>query len=331
MVHSYFTKGLRLTLTFFLFAFIVGIEKEFNSFFAFDFPAFQRPPPFFFPSHNSILVNIIMVIFGWVFIFYLSWIISERINKRLDFFRGKIFPVLFFSGLITASMSYAIETASVSVGWWKWVFKDSRFTNFLGGGINFFALEAWFYFTIHFLGAYFLVECSKYKRSPWKALFLFIYLIRIYSILFFNSSIPREIEERIALIGLVLFSIFCPLQFDYSGIKLPKVNLSALKIIEAAPFVIIISMAAILYYLEKNVISDIKLLFSIIPLLFLVLLSFKNMPFVMLFSLNVILLTIGKQKMIVGSLPILAVTIFSLLENARSYLIKNYKIYKPHV
>ncbi len=129
--HSYFTRGFRVTFNFFLFALIAAMRKEIGTFFDSRFLV-SKGSPFFFPTVNvSFGTSLSVVILGWVFVFYISWIISGKIIQRLDYFRDKIFPTVLFSGIVIASISYAVEAIGINMGWWQWRFYDPRFSIFL--------------------------------------------------------------------------------------------------------------------------------------------------------------------------------------------------------
>jgi len=314
VAHSYFTKGRRITITFFLFAFIAAAEKELNSFLGHEFPVVQHPSPFFFPSGNNLsVIRLFMVITGWVFVFYLSWYTSEKVLGKVKSLSNRIFPVVLFAGIVAGCISYAIETTGTSIGWWKWVFKDNRLSMFLVGKAHFFAVQAWFYFNTHFLAAYFLIECSRYKRSSWKAVFFLVYLIRIYLILFFFSFIPREIEEYVAFSLLILLAFFSPLAFDLSGIAYPRIHPANLNILDKIPLVIIMAMSSVLFFLDIFILRQPVLLFSLAPLFSCVILTLPTIRLPIFLILSIILLVIGKAKMMPLAVPVFLLAIFYLL------------------
>ncbi|MBL7196790.1 MAG: hypothetical protein ISS47_01680 [Candidatus Omnitrophica bacterium] len=308
VIHSYFTRGSRLTLTFFPFAFIVAFNKEFSTF-------LKKSSPFFFPGKEDFFIlSILTVVIGWIVVFYLGWSIAEKIIKRVDFFQDKIFPTLLFAGIIIACICYAIEATAINIGWWQWFFFDKRFTKFLVGGVHFFALEAWFYFAIHFLATYFLIEYSKYKKKDWKCIFFLIFFMRMWTIIFFKSELPRVIEEWIALSLLFILSFLSRLRFEFSDIKLPKgPKFLTTNQLEAIPLLVIIMITAILAILDIAEIKEIQLLITILPILFFVLLAIEKIPLSLVVISTLALVVFGGAKMIPVLVPVATLVFFNIV------------------
>lgn len=83
--HSYFFRGRRITLNFFIFAFIWAFLKnppQPNSYLkAYEFLSQDMPVIFFFFTETI----------GWIFTLYISWCIAERILQRMIFFKKEFF------------------------------------------------------------------------------------------------------------------------------------------------------------------------------------------------------------------------------------------------
>lgn len=316
-IHSYRRRGLRLTLTFFLFAVIAGIEKEGNSFFGRDFPAPQQTSPFFFPAAGgSMPTHVLLVILGWAFVFYVSWALAERILERVPGYSGRIFTTVLIAGMVAAAVSYALETTALELGLWQWVFSDTRLARLFVGKTHLFALAAWFYFTAHFLAAYFLVECSRFRRVSWKALFLLVYLVRTYTIIFSSSTFPRECEEYIFLACLMLLALFSPLSFDFPPKnKEGKVSGQPEKL-TFLPEAVIIGMALIVLLFDAAVLKRGALLYSLAPLIFFIFLAHKRVPLYLLVLATILLIWIGREKAVLAAFPLLSIIVLSVFSRS---------------
>lgn len=319
ITHSYFKRGFRLTFNFFLFAFIAAMMKETGSFFTPEF-LMLKGSPFFFPKTSvPFAVSFLTVVFGWIFAFYLAWDVSEKIIKRLAYFNGKIFPAVLFAGITVAAISYAVETIGVNTGWWRWKFHDARFSGFLIKDAHFFAIEAWFYFAIHFLTAYFIIECSKFRKAGWKCVFLLIYFIRIWAVVFSGGSdLFRIIEERIMLCLLIGASFLTPLKFNAFEAVEPPAALKLLRkiggFLRSIPSLVMLNLIATLSLLVMVKIKNPQLIVSILPLLALNLLAVKKINFIFILFCCLVAL-IWKGKMAVPAVfPVVLFGIFWLID-----------------
>lgn len=316
IVHSYFKRGFRLTFNFFLFALIAALRKEIGTFFGSE-SLMLKGSPFFFPDTSlPFLISFLTVIFGWMFTFYIACSLAERITDKFTYFNNKIFPTLLFAGIIAASISYAVETVGVNMGWWRWKFYDNRFSNFLVGDAHFFAMEAWFYFTIHFLAAYFLIECSRFKKISWKCLFFFVYFIRTWSIVFSGgSNLPRIIEEGIMLCLLVLFSFWLPLEFKLPVLNFKrKLSVFSFKLIDGLFFLVVFNLVAVLVFLSMVKLKNMHLVISIFPLITLILLAIPKIKPLWVFLFCVCIFICGGNVMVPTILPVALFMIFKLFE-----------------
>jgi hypothetical protein len=322
IAHAYFKRGFRLTFNFFLFALIAALRKEIGTFFGSE-PLMLKGSPFFFPDANlPFLISFLTVIFGWMFTFYIAWTLAEGITRKFIYFKNKIFPTLLFAGVIAASISYAVETVGVNMGWWRWKFYDDRFSNFLVGDAHFFALEAWFYFTVHFLAVYFLIECSRFKKFDWKNLFFLIYFIRTWSIVFSGGSdLPRMIEEGVMFCLLIVFSFWLPLEFKLPVLNFKK-NLSvfSFKLIDSLFFLVVFNLVAVLVFLSMVKLKNMQLVISILPLITLILLALPGIKPFWVFLLCLCMVISGGNVMVPAILPVALFMIFKLFERTPKVL-----------
>ena len=296
IVHSYFKRGFRLTLNFFLFAFMAGMRKEAGTFLGPPLSSMKYPTPFIHTGSYPLLFSVFNTTIGWMLAFYLSWCISDKIVERVHYFKGKIFPVLFFCGLVIAALSYSIEATAINIGWWKWLFFDKHFAEALIGGVHLFALSAWFYFAVHFLAPFFLIECSEFRNSEWRCIFFLIPFSRTCTMIFLGSGLPRMLHEFFIFIILITLIFVKPLDFNYPPFKIKSIMSSFLrKAIENIPFFVVFIVFSVLFFLDLIKIKDPSLLISLLPLVILILLAFRQLnPLFISVLVAVILLVFGK-------------------------------------
>lgn len=60
------------------------------------------------------------VVVGWLFTTYLAWTIAERLLARFPASRGAFPHTVLVAMLATAAISYPMEAAGTSLGWWRW-------------------------------------------------------------------------------------------------------------------------------------------------------------------------------------------------------------------
>jgi hypothetical protein len=270
VIHSYFTKGPRLTFNFYFFSILYVarwvlrkrtfptihvpsgtgvIEATRNPLLSFSQP---DPPAVFFS------LSIIMLC---VSLLYLCWAIAERISRRLD--SDRIFWTTVFCGLAAASFSYIVEVIGVGFGWWG---LRLVYDNFLGrffSGCPHPVLISWFYFTIYFFLAFFLIELSRLRDKPWKCIFILFAFIHSSVIELFGPGMPAAIEHLIVLAALILFIIYSRLPFDYSYRETKQCH----SIIKNIPEILICALMISAYLLFIFVLKKPFMLFSLLPLL----------------------------------------------------------------
>ena len=170
-----------------------------------------------------------------------------------------------------------------------------------------------FYFSVYFFAAYFLISVSEYKKKEWKTIFFVLPFLHTWVIQFFGKGYPQIIEESIVLLALFLLAFVSPLRFDYSGVSLPKAQ-GRIKprLIELLPMLVAITLIFILSFIDLITIQNPRLLISLLPICFLVLLSIPRIPLIFVILLNITCLLIFKKLAIFAALPVLLLAIFQL-------------------
>ncbi|MBN2482677.1 MAG: hypothetical protein JXD21_00580 [Candidatus Omnitrophica bacterium] len=296
--HCWSLRGKRITFTFFIFSFICMAWKVIGV-------TPKRPPNIpqmashhyqllFFPQQASLLGEFIAIV-GWIIVFYLSWRLAEKIIENIPYYKNRIFPVLFFSGLAAIGFSYAIEATAIAAKWWAWKYeyKEIAASSFLVGTVPFYALTAWFDTTVHLLAAYFLIECTRFRKYWWKFIFLFIpqcsYRFEIMGL--------RVYEELVMITFLSFFSFFNKLPFMYGNIDLVSPvrrgkNIAGY-LLKREPHMILILTASILAYvlfIDMFVIQQPVLIISKLPLGIMLLLAGKRIKTAYFLALGILFL-----------------------------------------
>ncbi len=314
IIHSYHKRGFRITFNFFLFSFIAGMRKEAGTFLGTPISKMKYPTPFVHPNDYPLAFSVVNTTIGWMLAFYLSWYIAEKITDKLPYFKGKILPTLFFSGLVVAALSYAIEATAINIGWWKWVFFDKHFSDFLVGGVHLFALSAWFYFTVHFLAPFLLIECSDFRKAGWRCLFFLIPFLRTCTMIFLGSDLPRMLYEFAFFILLVALMISNPLDFNYPEFRSRIIKRRFIaKLIEALPLIVSLLILLVLIFVDLVKVGDASLLISLLPLVLLIMLSLRSLSLWLVILFMAILgLVFGKVAM-PAVIPVLVFLFLSVL------------------
>lgn len=323
ILYAYFKYGTRATFNFFFFAFFIALLKEgpirINGIWTKN-PAM---PYEFLEGHSSIVVNTFLVIFGWIFTFCLGWYIADKISQRLGSGKRYIFSVLLLIGLVTASIGYAVEATAIGIGWWRWTMEDLRMAKFLVG-VPFISIITWMHFPTQYLFApYFLINCSKFRKASWKGVFFLIPFLHSLTA-DFKPEIVRVSVEYVALIALVILALTNSLRFDYVETKLPRFpRFLKRKWLELSPMLIAFLLLFILVFFDLAKAKDVKLLMSVFPLLFLILLSIKKIPLSVIMFLAFICWLLFKELVLLAVIPVIVLILLKILTRNNRYFYGN--------
>ncbi len=304
MLHSYILRGPRITFNFFFFTFLCAFRKE-RILLTFA----PRCPYEYLNSGISIFWSVLSATIGWLFAFYIAWTLAEEIlKKRFIFLEKRIFITLLLTGLIIGSISYCLESTGIALNWWRWKFTDYRLTNFLSV-CPLMAIEAWFFFSIYFLAAYFLIECSRYRRANWKCVFFLLPLISLW----FFQFIPPKLSQGMAISTLLPLALFNSLQFEYGQIKWEESKRFPLNIrylLNNIPLFMMLFMVVFVMIMDLAVARQPILLISVLPILFFFLLSVKKIPFYSIIILATVLFILIGKKFVPSLVPIGFILVF---------------------
>ena len=310
ILHSYFLRGFRITFNFFLFAFLCAFRKE-----CFTLNISSRSTYDYLNSNLSNFWPVLTATAGWLFAFYIGWSMAETILKKrkIVLFEGKIFATLLLAGLVIGSISYCLETTGIAIGWWQWKSIDLRLANFLTKS-PLTAFEAWFFFSIYFLSAYFLIECSKYRRVNWKCIF---FLLPFISLWYFQFIHPK-LSQKMAIILLPSLAILSPLKFEYGKAEWPesvKLSLTIRRLLTNIPLFMMLFMLGFVTIVDLTVIKQPALLVSVLPAVFFLLLSIKKIPFSFILILSAALFVVIGKKFVPSLIPVGFVSVLRIINN----------------
>lgn len=263
ILHSYFKRGLALTLNFFIFAVMLVFTKGGEHSFQFmNFTKIQ-PQTMFYAAISTLI---------WVVSFYLSWCMAEKIVQRAPYFNNRVFPVLLFAGIFVAFFAYALEATLTNIAESTIIANSNGFLV-----IPFYVVKKQFYFSIYFLAAYFLIACSEYKNKDWKLIFFLLPFINTWIPQFFGQGLAQFIKEMLTLATLIPLAFMCPLRFDYPKIKPPKGKFFLnTRWVDLLPLAVAGVLVFILFVIDVIKLHDMRLVASLLPVGFFMLFTIKR-------------------------------------------------------
>jgi hypothetical protein len=162
IIHSILTKGGRFTLEFFGGGFLFGFVRELI------YISFIQN--YEFPNMAIKLINVpIFIPIGWVFTFYLAYEFTNKLMEPKTVKDYKDFII--FTAFFSTCICIPIETAAISMDWWKlikWPINDNIAPHGLIGG--------WIYTSVVFFSIYFVVKKRLPREQLWFAVFLLLYV-----------------------------------------------------------------------------------------------------------------------------------------------------------
>lgn len=178
LVHSYYFKGFFTTLNFFFFAFLLIFTRG------------ECPGLYFIGLGHLPIFSSIAAVFLGLSVLYASWLIAEKITQGFCRLRERILPVVLISSIICGCFIYAV------------------------GGVLYIAGQ-WFFFCTYFLGAFFLITSSKFKKYDWKTVFFALPLVQSWTTRIFGEGAILFLTEFITFMLLINLLFFSDPRFDY--------------------------------------------------------------------------------------------------------------------
>lgn len=124
------------------------------------------------------LVSVITIA-GWMLLFYFGWFAAEKILQRFSVLKKRLFLTLLLSPMvISAALLPVIKIINMPNRHKLEV--PAAFNDILLIGHPGYSFAEGFFFSLYFLGAYFLIECSGWRRKNWKMIFFFLPFIHLW-------------------------------------------------------------------------------------------------------------------------------------------------------
>lgn len=190
--HSRRTRGDSLTWNFFLFTLFLTFSKGAKTGLGqAGLNITSAYKPVFLSLSGAMLVLIL---------FYTSWCLAEAITRKSRLLKDEISATVIAAGAVCLIMAYAIGFR------FSWVSHGNIGLAKFFIGYPFSTAQEWSYCLIHFLTAFLLINCSRYKNREWKALLFLIPLIHTWLGRFFNDPLMQFTEEYIFAGSLLILT-----------------------------------------------------------------------------------------------------------------------------
>lgn len=309
ILHSYLTKGGRVTVKFFVYALIfMSLKEVILPSISIMAPGITSAPMMLGRHYRFLLKNApdmlyrLSVVAGWPITFYLSWSFSEKIVSRFSHFKGRLFTILAFGMIITASICYALENFGAAMGLWSWRTWYPKFEPFLMN-CPFRGIEGWVHMSLVFLLSFFIIECSKYKSAKWKYLpLLAVLMFFIFPFLDFKKNI---VILDLAVISVIFSSFFITMRMECRNAPPSGQASGFLRHINLIPFFVILSILLFMIIWEFFFLRYPPLAISVMPLFVIVLLSIKKLPLPYILLLSSGMAAIMKERAAFSLIPVI--------------------------
>jgi len=246
-------------------------------------------------------------------IYYLGWHIAENILLRTGIFKDRLFALVFIAGLITASIIYPLEALGINSGWWSWKISEASVGRFLPG-CPLHPVREGFYLAVYFLAAYFLIECSKYRKSSWKMIFFILPFIHVWTLRLFGTGFPRFLERSILSAILIILAYLSPLRIEYDKPRRQDANI----ILDKALTVFLILAFLIICFAYVMVIRNPSLTISLLPISFFLLLSIRKIPAYLVAIIALVFFILTGMRHVFLLIPVFAVASFMTINYGRN-------------
>ena len=221
--------------------------------------------------------------FGWIFAMYGSWFLAEAMLKKAKGWSGQVFPVAFLATLMMGAFSYAVEVAATLMGWWHWRL-------FAVADKFFYAVPAigildWASVAVDFLLPFLLFLCPAVRRSRWRYALPVIFIAHMAT-----HTVPVSVGPLGALFDVWHWASILAIVVGVvvAGCRLVPETLAGRRIglcrregsdkFDIIPFAAVATLVAIVSYAVIAKSGDMKLLFSVLPLVVGMLLAAPRVP-----------------------------------------------------
>lgn len=170
--HSIKTRGARDTAYFFLFALLFGIARG-NTIWWITTVHFEGEFPYLFRNrligvyHDSFVADM-----GWILCLYSGTYIAVSVLERIPLLKNRLFAIISLASLFNATLSYAVESTAIDMGWWGWTLSTQ---SDILRDVPTAGIVAWYSVGFDFLVPYLLIR--HYRKPgqfwPWLSLLIF--------------------------------------------------------------------------------------------------------------------------------------------------------------
>jgi len=189
IIHSYRKYGSGVTFNFFLFAFFLLFTKG-------------ESPQLYFINLERLTPGLSLVSAFWgLFSLYAGWALVDMVASRfisLKILKAKILPLTLCSCFITGGLIYLIGLVALNL----------KLGQFAPGFLSW----QWFFFSLYFLSAFFIINFSTFRTSVWKTIFFILPFLPAWAARVSAGQQVLLISEYIIFILLLLFLFFTDYQ-----------------------------------------------------------------------------------------------------------------------
>ncbi|MHA1294733.1 MAG: carotenoid biosynthesis protein, partial [Promethearchaeota archaeon] len=162
IIHSFLFRGSKKTITFFGLAFIFGFIREFY------YKYFVGAYTFVELTTFTLLGVPIAIPIGWTFTFYIGLFFAQKIlNFNIDLdnvperlakevYASKLLPLILIASIFSTTVSFAIETCAINMGWWE-------FTHIASYYAPLSVLFGWFGTSLLFFHLYIYIQYKSFR------------------------------------------------------------------------------------------------------------------------------------------------------------------------
>ena len=167
---------------------------------------------------------------------------------------------------------------------------------------------------MYFLAAYFLITCSEYKNKDWKIIFFILPFIHTWIPQFFSLGLAQSVEEILALIILSVLAFMSPLRSCHSSIKQPSWRpFLKTELVDLLPVAVTVMLLFILFFIDVIKTHDMRLLVSLLPMGFFILLAIKKIPLFWITVISLLCLAALKRLAIPAIVPVGLLVLLQLI------------------
>ena len=289
VIHSWKTRGRRITLVFFISGVLYGLLREHALWLLMRHLTGGASGVKPYIPQGGMLPEIghahVQVAVGWVFSMYLAWTVSELILRRIPRLAGRVFMIAGLSGLFMLAICYCMETTAVAVGWWYW---DLPTRSVLFGNVPTLGMEGWFSVVPDFLLPFLVIVCADARGKYLKWLWVLAFPLHILGHMAYTLWDYAYVVYHVLELLVVVPMMFSRLRMTRGEMQTPSGAggkfAAALPAVALAIFFGVVTAAALLRGHGGEV------LMTQIPMLMLCLMAWSRLPAGAVLGLSVVTL-----------------------------------------